>query len=137
MREKISDKQVIVGINPTAVSSDTTTAGAIIDARDCDALTFIILVSTFTDGVYTPLVNESDDSGMSGETATADADLYSPGSGAAEANAALSAAGDSMISYLGIKSYVTCDIVSTGTTTGATVTVLAVKERLRIAPEGS
>lgn len=110
-----------LGITKTAVSTNTTTTGAIIDTQGFDEITFVFGAEVYTDGTFTPLINESDASNMVGETAVADADLYHDGSGAPEASAAITAAGYKTISYKGNKRYVTLDSVSTGVTSGATI----------------
>lgn len=88
--------------------------------------------AAITDGTYTPVINESDDSGMSGESAVADADLTTT-----EALAALAATDDNVvkrIGYTGSKRYVTCDIVSASTTSGGTLGVVAVLGHASAAP---
>lgn len=129
-REIISKLQFLRALASTAIGSNTTTAGSIIDTKGYDSVAFIIHGHTLTDGTYTPLINESDDSGMSGETAVADSDLFVPGvTSGQEAEAALEATDDNTvkkIAYTGSKRYITCDIVSTGTTSGGTVSVIAV-----------
>ncbi len=131
------NKSVSIGKTKTAISSNTTTAGNTIDVRGYNKVTFAIIGEAYTDGTYTPLISESNDSGMSGENAVADAELVSFGTGAPEANAALTSATTKTISYTGIKDYVTCDIVSTGVTSGATVTVIAILEDPIVMPVGA
>ena len=135
MIESGSQMSAITGIASTAVSTDTTTAGAIADRQNYNSLSFINGISAYTDGTFTPLVNESDASNMSGETAVADAELSFQGSNATpEASAALSAAGTAIIDYIGSKRYVTCDIVSTETDSGATIYQVILLSRPRNAP---
>lgn len=115
--------EALVAIANTAISGNGTTAGAIIDTKDFCSLTFLIIGGTLTDGVYTPVVNESDDSGMSGENLVADDFLIDT-----EADAALVAADDDTVQrlgYVGHKRFVTCDILASGVTTGGNVSVLA------------
>lgn len=129
-RDGANSKLGSIGTVATAISSDTTTAGGVIDTAGFDSITFEIFSNAYTDGTYTPLINESDDSGMSGETAATDNDLT-----VTEANAAVSAANTvSYISYVGNKRYITCDIVSTSTTSGATVGVNVIKEKGTLMP---
>jgi hypothetical protein len=110
------------------VSSDTTTAGTIIDTADYDGgIKLDFIVSAYTDGTYTPLLQESDDSGMSGATDIPDAALIGT-----EAGAALSAvtADTEVLKSLGFfsnKRYVQVSLVSTAVTTGATLQVVAQK----------
>lgn len=56
-------------LNPQTISSDTTTVGAIIDTSGYQSVEFVIQSGTITTGVFTPVIYESDDSGMSGATA--------------------------------------------------------------------
>lgn len=120
---------------PASISTETTTASNIIDTQGYDKVTFVMVATAYTDGTFTPAVSESDDSGMSGENAVADADL-SKLETAAAITAATTNSTDATgkISYLGAKRYVTCDIVSTGTSSGATVGVLAILEKANIQP---
>ncbi len=136
-KEGCLSKAGVLGKVQTAISSNTTTAGAVIDTAGYEKITFLIYCSAYTDGTYTPLINESDDSGMSGESAVADADLVAFGSGAPEANAALGAVGYKFISYTGSKRYITLDIVSTSVTSGATLAWHAILENPTINPIGA
>jgi hypothetical protein len=130
-RDGANDKVGSIGTVVTAISSDTTTAGAVVDCSGFDIVTFEIFSNAYTDGTYTPLINESDDSGMSGESAVADIDLT-----VTEADAAVDAANTvKYISYIGNKRYITCDIVSTSTSSGASVGVNVIKEKGALLPE--
>lgn len=128
-RDGSNNKKILWAKVPAAISTDTTTASNIIDTQGFDKVTFVMICGAYTDGTYTPAVSESDDSGMSGENAVADAELTRT-----EADAAISAAttnstdATGKIGYLGNKRYVTCDIVSASTSSGATVGVLAILE---------
>jgi len=105
-----------------AISSDTTTSGAIIDTADFDGGgMFTLLCSAYTDGTYTPLIQESDDSGMSGATAVADANLIGTEAGAALSAVTASGANLNSIGFFGTKRYVRLQIVSASTSSGATV----------------
>jgi len=104
------------------ISTDTTTAGAIIDTADVDGgVSYELLAQAWTDGTYTPLLEESDDSGMSGATAVPDENLIGTEAGAAVS--ALTAAGAVLTSFgaFGTKRYLRLSIVSTGTSTGADI----------------
>lgn len=120
-----TNMSALVAVPNTAISGNGTTAGNVIDTKGYGALTFLIVGGTLTDGTYTPLINESDDSGMSGETAVADDFLIGT-----EAQAALVAATDDnvvkRIGYVGHKRYVTCDVVATSVSSGGNVSVIAV-----------
>lgn len=106
-----------------AIASDTTTAGQIVDTAHYESgLMFSLAALVYTDGTYTPLIEESDDSGMAGATAVPDKNLIGTEAGAALT--ALTALGASMptIGVATSKRYVRLSIVSTLTTTGATIT---------------
>ena len=58
------------------ISTDTTTNGAIIDTADFDrGIVFSFLATLVATGTFTPILEESDDSGMSGATDVTDAQL--------------------------------------------------------------
>lgn len=113
-----------VGLNIQAISSDTTTNGAIIDTKGFESVFFVFQSATITDGTYTALIQEGDESDLSDASAVADADLVGT-----EANAAFAAADDNevrRIAYVGGKRYVRFNVVSASTTTGGTVGAVAV-----------
>lgn len=134
-RDGVAAKKIVRCIQPVSVSSNTTTVSAIVDRRGFDKVSFVI-VGDIANGTYTPLVNESDASNMAGETAVADANLITYNASAAplesgqEAFCALtSSKEESKLGYLGNKRYLTCDIVSTGTATAASlIAVYAILE---------
>jgi len=103
-------------LSNATIATDTTTVGAIIDTAGYESCEFIIKSGTRTDGTYTPLIEESDDSGMSGATAVSDTFLV--GTEAAAAITASNALG--RIGYVGKKRYVRLSIVSTSVTSGCT-----------------
>lgn len=134
-RDGSNDKKILWARVPTAISSNTTTASNIIDTAGYDKVTFVLTSTAYTDGTYVPAVSESDDSGMSGENAVADADLTKLESDCAVTAATTQSTDASKkIGYLGNKRYVTCDIVSTGTSSGATVGVMAILEKASVQP---
>lgn len=104
------------------INSDTTTNGAIIDTANFDGgIVFTILTSIFNAGTYTPVLEESDDSGMSGANDVADANLIGT-----EAGAVLSAAsslGANLVSLgaFGTKRFLRLKIVSASSTTTTVV----------------
>lgn len=116
-----------------SISTDTTTNGEIIDLQGFEACTFVFQTGTVTDGDYTVLIQEGDDSGLSDAAAVADADLVGT-----EADASFSADTDdnkvSSIGYIGSKRYVRFNVVSTNTSTGATVGAIALLGRPHSAP---
>ena len=107
---------VINALNGATIASDTTTDGATIDLQNRHGVEFVLRASAYTDGTYTPVIEESDTGAFSGEeNAVADADLIGT-----EANAAVSAANTvGQVGYKGSKRYVRLTVVSTSTTSGA------------------
>jgi hypothetical protein len=129
------DVAVIRSVNIQAISSDTTTAGNAIDLQDYQGCLFVLEAGAITDGDYAILLEESDTGVFSGEeNAVADADLDGT-----EALASFTANDDDnkvgTVSYIGEKRYVRASIVSTNTSTGGTVGVLAIKSRGLVKPD--
>lgn len=132
MRDMHNNISPAVALNVAIISSNTTTNGAIIDVQGFDSLEFIIKSGTIADGTYTPLIEEGDDSGLSDAAAVADGELLGT-----EAEAAFAATDDQTvkhIGYRGSKRYVRLSIVSAGTTSGGTLSALAVKGHPTNAP---
>jgi hypothetical protein len=125
-----------VARNVAAITTNTTSAGNIIDMRGYDALEFVVFTGAYTDGTYTPLIEESDASDMSGSNAVADADLVGTDiTSGQEAAAALAAANTAKrIGYVGDKRYVRLSFVSTSVSSGATVGAIALRGKPRVAP---
>lgn len=102
------------------ISTNTTTVGAIFDTAHYE-LGFSVFLSApaWTDGTYTLKLEESDDSGMAGAVDIPSAKLIGalPAVSAATVDAAV-------LGKVGVFSnlrYVRVSIVSTGTTSGATI----------------
>ena len=116
--------KAIRAISPAAITSDTTTAGQIIDMQGFDSLEFIIASGTLTDGTYTPLVEHGDASNLSDAAAVADDYLLGT-----EEGAAFAATDDNevhKIGYVGDKRYVRLSLVSASTSSGGTLSAVAV-----------
>lgn len=113
-----------------AIASDTTTTGGqVLDTAHYESgVMYSFAAPVWADGIYTPLIEESDDPGMAGATPVADEDLIGT-----EADAALSAEtaiGDSLptVGYIGNKKFIEIKIVSTGFSSGgATIAVFTSK----------
>jgi len=99
--------------NTAAITTNTTTNGTGIDVSDKSSLTFVFTLAGFTDGTYTPNIQESNDD--STYTDIAAANLIGT-----EAAAALTTNGISSIGCHTFQKYVRAQIISSGTTTGAT-----------------
>lgn len=124
-RELKSTTSPVVALNTTAISSDTTTNGVILDTAGFESILFVIQSGTLADGTYTPLIQEGDDSGLSDAASVADADLTNT-----EASVAFAATDDNAvksIAYVGDKRYVRLNIVSASTSSGGTLSAVAVK----------
>ena len=124
-RELKSTTTQVVALNTTAISSDTTTNGVILDTTGYESILFVIQSGTLADGTYTPLIQEGDDSGLSDAASVADADLTNT-----EASVAFAATDDNAvksIAYVGDKRYVRLNIVSASTSSGGTLSAVAVK----------
>jgi hypothetical protein len=122
----------VVALNIQAITTDTTTVGNEIDMQGFESITFIPVTGTITDGDYTIAITECDTTGGS-FTAVADSDLLGT-----EANASFTDNTDDnklgKVSYKGTKRYVKASIVSTSTSSGGTLGVVAVKGNPFIAP---
>jgi hypothetical protein len=112
------------------IASNTTTAGTIIDTADFDGgLTFQMFISAFTNGSYLPLIEESDDSGMSGAVAISDDKLIGT-----EVGATLAAltADTEVVKSIGVFSnlrFIRLSFVSSGSSgAGADVHALIIKK---------
>ena len=115
------------GISPyDHATGDAAVVSQIIDMQGIDTLVFAIATGSLADAdaTFTVLVEESDDSGMSGATAVADADLLGT-----EALASFAFGSDDKcfkIGYKGSKRYVTCTITPANNTGAALLCVIAI-----------
>ena len=113
-----------LAFEPQVISTDTTTTGAILDTADFElGLMFAVNASAYTDGTYTLLIEESDDSGMSGAVAVTGDKLI----GTLPALAAAVAEGDALetVGVISNLRFVRASIVSASTATGATIFVVS------------
>jgi hypothetical protein len=76
MRDFFNSMNPIRCISPVSVADNTAEVGQIIDRQGFDGLTYVIATGSLADvdATFTVLLEESDDSGMSGATSVADAD---------------------------------------------------------------
>ena len=126
IKEEVTNQIVINALESQDIATNTTTTGAIIDTADYDnGIYFAVGVSDFNDGVYTLKIEDGDDSGLS-DAADIPAAQLVYGSLPAPAAAIAEGAALPKEGIFGNKRYVRVSIVSTGTTLGATVEVLAV-----------
>lgn len=124
----------LVAFNTQSITTNTTTAGVIIDTQGCNSLLFVIQSGTLTDGTYTPLIEYGDDSGLSDAAAVPDDQLNGTEAGAAFADTDDNAT--KSIGYVGDKRYVRLSIVSASTTSvgGGTLSAVALRGTPTIAP---
>lgn len=105
-----------VALDSQDITTSTTTVGNIIDTRGFESLEYIIQSGVITDGTYTLILEQSDDSGLSGaEVVPADEVLgVLTGFDDADDNAA------KRVGSIGKKRFQRLSILSAGTSTGAT-----------------
>ncbi len=110
-------------------TGNTSATGAAIDVADFDGgFVFSLFTIDYTDGTYTPAIEEADDSGFSSPTEVEAGRLI--GTPADEAISATQSTGDTLTSIgaFGTKRFVRLKITSTIVTTGATILSLAHKK---------
>lgn len=106
------------------ISTNTTTNGAVLDTADFElGLMFAVAISAFTDGVYTLLLEEDDVIGFGSSSVISGDQLI----GSLPAPIAASAQGTDLgtVGVISNKRFVRASIVSSGTSTGATASVIA------------
>lgn len=108
------------GLDFQTIDSDTNTDGNIIDTAFYEALTFFFQTGTVSDGTYTVELWHGDESDLSdAEQVDSEEVLGSVTIVDTEDNTA------KRIGYIGKKQYVRLRVVSTGTTSGATLLAIA------------
>lgn len=127
MRDFHNNAKAEVALNTSAISSNTTTAGAIIDLQGYGAVEFVIQSATLTDGTYTPLIEDGAAANLSDAATVSAANLLGTIAGATFALTDDNSV--KKIGYVGNKRYVRLSIVSTSVTTGGTVSAVSVKTR--------
>ena len=125
-RDLTRDLRNEIALNVQAITTDTTTVGNIINAKDFgEGVNFTVFSGSYTDGTYDVLIEHGDDSGLSDAAAVPDTQLLGEdptSSTAPEAQAQIGAANQiKKIGYVGPKAYVRISIVSTSTASGATL----------------
>jgi hypothetical protein len=138
MKDQANTIHVVRDISPqTQTNADTAIAGQIIDGAGYESVTRIIAYGAITDTDVTlvTLLEESDDSGMSGATAVADADMIGTEVGVTP----LMSNDDTVykLGYVGNKRYTKMTITPTGNNSGAvSVSSVAVLSNARHQPAG-
>lgn len=132
MRDLHNNIKAEVAFNTASITTNTTTVGRIIDMQGFSSAEFLIQAGNLIDGTYTPLIEEGDASNLSDASAVADSNLLGT-----EAAAVFIATNDHIVNkigYIGNKRYIRLSIVSTGITTGGTVSSVMVKSNASNAP---
>lgn len=129
VRDNVTLNNVILAFD-AAISTDTTTNGAIIDTADQDlGVSFFLGATAYTDGTYKLVLQEGDDSGLSDATTVPSEKLITVTGldAVADGVTAVTADGDKLakVGVFSTKRYVRAQIVSTATTTGATLNMVA------------
>jgi hypothetical protein len=126
VREQATHQSVTLAFEG-AISSNTTTAGAIIDTAHFDAgIYFALAATTYTDGTYALKIEDGDDAALADAADVATTQLVY---GTLPSVSAVLADGSdySKEGVIGTKRYVRASIVSTGVTTGATLSLICIK----------
>lgn len=126
MKDLASNIDVKRVISPVSVADNTAQVGQIIDRRGFDSVTFMIATGSVADAdaTFTVLLEESDDSGMSGGNAVADADLIGT-----EALAGFQFDDDNecrKLGYVGGKRYLRLTITPSGNASAAVLCAVAI-----------
>lgn len=127
-RDIASDLSPWLALKAT-ISSDTTTAGTAFDMSNYDpGYMFFIKATAYTDGTYTLNLQDSPDNSV--WTAVATVKLILPEDGSAPALTEVTAAGDQLqrIGAFSTNRYVRASVVSTSTTSGASIEVYMAKK---------
>lgn len=124
IRDLNSCTTAIVGLTAAAVSSNTTTNGAVIDLADAGGVLFVVNAASYSgDRVFTGTITVGNESNLSDGVAATDL----------QGSVVLSAAG---VGKVGVRlngfRYARLNLVSTGTTGGATVSAAALLFDLKI-----
>jgi hypothetical protein len=123
-------------IEPRVImAGNATYTGQTIDRQHFGNSTHVIITGTLTDALYTCNLYESDDSGMSGETKVANADLLGQtqdfvitGTAGVDSNKAV------LVGYKGTKRYHRLKIVQSGATTGGYIASACIQSSPDYAP---
>lgn len=120
-----------------AISTNTTTNTAIIDTRDADmGVTFVIVPTAYTDGTYAFNLQEGDESDLSDATNVPTEYFVKNAAEGQTIAAALAENGSAVrIGVHSNKRYLRLQIISTGVTTGATLSTLCLLGR-EVIPAG-
>lgn len=125
--KEVATKQIVIdAFESQVIGSNTTTTGAIIDTVDYDnGIYFAVDCKSYTDGTFTLKIEDGDDSGLSDAADIPAAQLVY---GSLPALSAAITEGGALAKegIFGNRRYVRVSIVSTGVSTGATISVKAI-----------
>lgn len=124
--ERVTEDIVLSAFEPQILSGSTTTAGSIIDTVGYSkGVYFAMQVNAWTDGTYTMKLEQGDDAALGDAEVVPTANLVY---GTLPAVSAAIAEGSPYAKegVFGTKRYLRLSIVSTGITTGATVSAVAI-----------
>lgn len=129
VRENVTLNNVILSHEGT-IATDTTTNGSIIDTADQDlGVSFFLGSTTYTDGTFKLVLEEGDDSGLSDATTVPAEKLVTvTGLDAVATGVTAVTADGAKYMKVGVhstKRYVRANVVSTATSSGAVISVLA------------
>ena len=121
-----SDLKVSLALEAN-ITTDTTTAGAIFDTAQYElGLMFAVAATGYTAGTYTLLIEESDDSGLSGSNVVSGDQLI--GSLPAVSAITVDGADYATVGVISNKRFVRASIVSTSSGAGAFINVTAIQK---------
>lgn len=124
MRDLHNPTSVVNALSGAVIGASTTTAGVAVDCQGFDSLEIVVRSSAWTDGAYAVNLTECDTSGGS-YTAAPATSVLGAGQSIGAANTI------AKVGYIGSKRFVKLSVVSTGVTTGAHVSAVAVLARQR------
>lgn len=101
-----------VAVNPQALTADATTNGNTIDRQFYEAVEFVFVTGTVTDGTFTITMQESSDNSTWSNVAAADLLGSNPSFDSADDNSAFK------VGYIGSKRYVRAEVKVTNSSTG-------------------
>jgi len=124
MRDFHNRISAVNAFSAATIATNTNTDGVTVDLQGFDSCEIIARTGAWTDGSYALQVLESDASG-SGFAAAPASSVLGPSAAIGAANTV------ARIGYVGTKRYVRLRIVSTGTTSGASLSAVAALDRQR------
>ncbi|MFQ5482367.1 MAG: hypothetical protein ACE5ER_06370 [Nitrospinaceae bacterium] len=125
MRDLKNNVDVTVSLIPAVYATNQAEAGAGVDLQGFDAAQVAFLTGAFTDGAFTPKVQESDDNSNWTDVAATELD---------GALAALAASTVQRAGYRGGKRYLRPLVTVSGATSGGALSAVVLRGRPHLAP---